>query len=81
MTDPSTSSRDQVGPTSRLAAAHAHDSEVLHCDLKPGNMIVTPDDRIKLLHSASRAGASIRKPRRAHYGTLPLHGARTAARR
>jgi hypothetical protein len=55
-----------------LAVAHAHDSEVLHCDLKPANMIVTPDDRIKVLDfGIARRSFDPKDPGEPTYGTLP----------
>jgi hypothetical protein len=55
-----------------LAVAHAHDSEVLHCDLKPGNMIVTPDGRIKVLDfGIARRSFDRQNPAEPTYGTLP----------
>lgn len=54
-----------------LAVAHAHDSEVLHCDLKPGNMIVTPDDRVKVLDFGIARRSFDPTPAEPRYGTLP----------
>ena len=54
-----------------LAVAHAHDSQVLHCDLKPGNMIVTPDDRVKVLDFGIARRSFDPTPAEPTYGTLP----------
>ena len=55
-----------------LAVAHAHDREVLHCDLKPANMIVTPDDRIKVLDfGIARRSFDPQNRDEPTYGTLP----------
>ncbi|MEO7134883.1 MAG: serine/threonine-protein kinase [Vicinamibacterales bacterium] len=54
------------------AVAHAHDSEVLHCDLKPANMIVTPDDRVKVLDfGIARRSFDRTNPHQPTFGTLP----------
>ena len=54
------------------AVAHAHDSEVLHCDLKPANMIVMPDDRVKVLDfGIARRSFDTANPHEPTYGTLP----------
>ena len=59
------------GRQAALAVAHAHDSEVLHCDLKPGNMIVTPDDRIKVLDfGIARRSFDPQNQTKPTYGTL-----------
>jgi len=31
------------------ALEYAHDRAILHCDLKPGNVVITPDDKVKVL--------------------------------
>ena len=38
-----------VGLAEGLDYAHAQDPPVLHCDIKPGNIIITPDHEAKLL--------------------------------
>jgi len=55
------------------ALAHAHDREILHCDVKPANILLTVRDGPQLLdfnlahdrHAASQAEAAL------HGGTLP----------
>ena len=52
--------------------AHAHECEVLHCDLKPANLIVTRDDRVKVLDfGIARASFDAANPAEPARGTLP----------
>jgi hypothetical protein len=52
------------------AVGHAHDCEVLHCDLKPANIMVTADDRVKVLDFGI-ARASFGGDVEPVHGTLP----------
>ena len=54
------------------AVAHAHDHQVLHCDLKPPNIMITPDDRAKVLDfGIARATFDRNNPGEPLRGTLP----------
>jgi hypothetical protein len=54
------------------AVGHAHDSGVLHCDLKPANLLITPDDRVKVVDfGIARATFDVQNRRAPTRGTLP----------
>jgi hypothetical protein len=54
------------------AIGHAHDHQVLHCDLKPGNIVITADDRAKVLDfGISRATFDPSDPSEPLRGTMP----------
>ena len=54
------------------AIAHAHDHQVLHCDLKPANIIITPQDDAKVLDfGIARAMFDPADPSEPLRGTMP----------